>query len=220
MPHFRLLKRQRGNKLKTLGQWNGSRRTIAMAPRYILLKKEKEFNATFLHEMCHQAVGEIDKLPFHRHGPVWVKWMRKVGLPPVSCKSVDLLTEKERVVAETKKQNRAEAEAKEKRVSYPRVGQLAKWFEADKKIWHIGMIAAPNDKQGKYWAFAEKYFNGRWTCVPWVWLKELNQDDLRGIDEKVLSENAEQIRQMMQKNKEIRKKNREIKNRLRGIYGF
>lgn len=39
------------------------------------------FNVT-LHEMCHQAVSEIDrKEEKDSHGPRWAKWMRHCGLP-------------------------------------------------------------------------------------------------------------------------------------------
>ena len=47
-----------------------------------------KFHEVFLHEMCHQAVTDVDHsgvakaLPEGGHGPEWQAWMRKVGLEP------------------------------------------------------------------------------------------------------------------------------------------
>lgn len=45
----------------------------------------KFFIEVFLHEMCHQAVWTLDKVPVQAeggHGPEWKAWMVRVGLDP------------------------------------------------------------------------------------------------------------------------------------------
>lgn len=77
-----------GLSMRTRGLW----RHGGMPPRRELLITPRLFNArfdvfaeTFLHEMCHQAVSEINKVretSNKGHGPLWASWMRKVGLEP------------------------------------------------------------------------------------------------------------------------------------------
>ena len=66
-----------------------SRYRILVFTTLVLKAKWDKFHEVFLHEMCHQAVTDVD----HGgkavavgedggHGPVWQKWMIKVGLEP------------------------------------------------------------------------------------------------------------------------------------------
>lgn len=101
MPNIRLLKNVAGTSFRTRGYWNPSNRKLAVSPRLFNASQEF-FVETFLHEMCHQAVSEIDrKIEYENqsHGPLWASWMRKVGLNPLRFDPVGnatYMTDKER----------------------------------------------------------------------------------------------------------------------------
>ncbi len=82
------------DRMKTLGRWTPSRRLLEIGARHYFGLPEL-FVETFLHEMCHQAVSEIDKADEHAfdqgHGPKWKSWMLHVGLKP-SIKSYEAET--------------------------------------------------------------------------------------------------------------------------------
>ena len=74
------------DKMKTLGRWTPSRRLLEMNARHYFGAPEL-FTETFVHEMCHQAVSEIDQTEEaeHKgHGPKWRGWMIHVGLKPLA----------------------------------------------------------------------------------------------------------------------------------------
>jgi|SRR5471030_99772 len=81
---LRFMKNVRGTSLKTRGFWDGFYRELALSPR-LLNHTFAFFVEVLLHEMCHQAVSEIDKVTDHSeggHGHNWQAWMKKVGLNP------------------------------------------------------------------------------------------------------------------------------------------
>lgn len=53
--------------------------SIKLSP--YLMRDIELLKETLLHEMCHQAVIEIDRNTRDKHGPVWKKWARKCGIP-------------------------------------------------------------------------------------------------------------------------------------------
>lgn len=84
-PTFGFL-RDTGAKLKKRGMWRYGGdplvRQISISPRLFNARFDV-FAEIFLHEMCHQAVSEIDKTRERSnqgHGPLWAAWMRKCGL--------------------------------------------------------------------------------------------------------------------------------------------
>lgn len=82
-PNFRLFK-DTGPRLRKRGHWWARHRELAVAPR-LFNASFNVFVEIFLHEMCHQAVSEIDRVVEtvnKGHGPYWQAWMRKVGLNP------------------------------------------------------------------------------------------------------------------------------------------
>lgn len=77
--------------------WNFEIRGYWFSPNSFSIFKELGFLAVVLHEMCHQAVSDLDKIPFSFetvHGKEWKAWMRRVGLP-VHPTSVEYHFEKE-----------------------------------------------------------------------------------------------------------------------------
>lgn len=77
----------------TRGHWSPYKRQLMLAER-VLLAPFPVFNEIFLHEMCHQAVTDVDKsrdLENGGHGPLWTKWMRHVGLEPTRYDDKDTI---------------------------------------------------------------------------------------------------------------------------------
>lgn len=77
-----------GMKMRKRGLWRHGGiphvRELLITPRLFNARFDV-FAEIFLHEMCHQAVSEIDKVRERTnqgHGPKWAAWMRKVGLEP------------------------------------------------------------------------------------------------------------------------------------------
>lgn len=77
--------KDQGTKFKLRGVWKGGyKRELALSPR--LFNSPEEITLVILiHEMCHQAVTDIDKTVETRekgHGPLWQHHMLACGLTP------------------------------------------------------------------------------------------------------------------------------------------
>lgn len=84
-PNFRLLKDMGAQAMSLRGRWTASKRLLEVSPR-LYNASQNFFVEVVLHEMCHQAVSEIDgtrEAIAQGHGPAWERWMRKVGLNPL-----------------------------------------------------------------------------------------------------------------------------------------
>ena len=223
LPRFRLLKAQRGERLCRLGHWHPSLREIAMAPRLVSMKQEKKFNETFLHEMCHQAVSEIDKLRNHKHGPVWQAWMIKVGLAAnATCHDgrETLMTPQELAARSAKADARKTKEAEAKRMHYPEAGKLVKYFSDDKRGWVFGVVMGRNDKQGKTWQVDTGAVRG-WMRVPYGMLYELTTDEAHRFtaSKDMLVKNAAEKRGRAIALKQERRNNNLRRKVFRSLYG-
>ena len=74
--------RDTGPRFRRHGCWKPSVRKIGITRR-IFNSDAKHLDGLMLHEMCHQAVSELDRKTGEKpHGPEWSQWMRKVGLEP------------------------------------------------------------------------------------------------------------------------------------------
>lgn len=81
-PNIRFLKEQKTKSFRRRGHWHAKLRELAMSRR-VFNAGEVKFLEVFLHEMCHQAVTDVDKAidPNGGHGPRWTAWMQKCGIP-------------------------------------------------------------------------------------------------------------------------------------------
>jgi predicted SprT family Zn-dependent metalloprotease len=83
LPLIQLMK-DAGTTFKRRGEWYSGKRHMRFSPR--LFKSPFDIFAEIVgHEMCHQAVSEIDKVKETQnggHGPHWIAWMIRVGLNP------------------------------------------------------------------------------------------------------------------------------------------
>lgn len=84
-PKLGMMKKMAATKMRVRGRWWPSKRLLEVSPR-LYNAHQNFFVEIFLHEMCHEAVSELDKV-FSReeagHGPHWKAWMCKVGLNPL-----------------------------------------------------------------------------------------------------------------------------------------
>jgi len=94
MPHLMIDQLTPNRAFGTRGWWHAMTRRLAMDPR-IFNASQFFFTEIFLHEMCHQAVSEIDRVVDRTeagHGPNWKQWMVRVGLKPERFDLNDNLT--------------------------------------------------------------------------------------------------------------------------------
>ena len=83
-PKLALLKNVAASKLRLRGCWYPTQRRLCLSPR-LFNADIAFFTEIFLHECCHQAVTELDRVhdrTAQGHGVNWQTWMLKVGLNP------------------------------------------------------------------------------------------------------------------------------------------
>lgn len=104
MPRVRFFKEQKANSFRKRGHWSPRDREIALGRRLFNASEIHVLN-TFVHEMCHQAVTDIDRTidPNGGHGPNWIRWMKIAGIPPDRYDTTDqmeYMNEEERLKTE------------------------------------------------------------------------------------------------------------------------
>lgn len=169
VPQFRLLKNMGATSMRLRGRWWPRQHLLEIAPR-LFNAHIAFFVEVVLHEMCHQAVTEIDKADWDNsekgHGPHWKAWMRKVGLNPNRFDPQDnstYMTPEELGDHEAKKR---EQEVKKKILQNEitdrklvRVWRLEEKMPATVK-WnnqvYDGLIICPVNKAGSKWAFIKE----------------------------------------------------------------
>lgn len=74
---------------KYLAYWDQNFRDMNADPRMFKMRRPVLLCQALVHEMCHQAVTDIDHVMFVQtdpvrktHGREWMKWMMHCGLPP------------------------------------------------------------------------------------------------------------------------------------------
>lgn len=166
-PHLGLMKKVAALKMRVRGRWWPSKRLLEVSPR-LYNASQNFFVEIFLHEMCHEAVSELDKV-FSReeagHGSHWKAWMLKVGLNPLRFDPNDNTTymskreleEHERKVEEVKeKKEQVKQHISESgmvRMIYIRTPTIAtvNW---NHKLYH-GMIACATAMNNQRFAFID-----------------------------------------------------------------
>lgn len=84
-PDFNIMaKTEKAANFAVRGRWWASKRLLEMSVR-TFNATETIFCEVLIHEMCHQAVSEIDRTvdtENQGHGPKWKAWMHRVGQVP------------------------------------------------------------------------------------------------------------------------------------------
>jgi len=94
-PHLHLLKAVSVEKFRLRGQYSYGKRLMQISPNLFGSGKEPLVVTTIVHEMCHQAVYELDRIGGAAlkaeggHGPNWRRWMVNVGLTPARFSKYD-----------------------------------------------------------------------------------------------------------------------------------
>jgi hypothetical protein len=102
---FGLTKKVDASRMRTRAHWSPLDKMVRMSENLFNADWNK-FCEIFLHEMCHQAVHQIDNVyetAEAGHGPHWKAWMERVGLDPRRYdpeKNTTYMTEKERKATE------------------------------------------------------------------------------------------------------------------------
>ena len=72
-----------------LAYWDQNFRDLNVDPRLFAMRRPLLLCQALVHEMCHQAVTDIDQVTYVQtdpvrktHGRNWMMWMMKCGLPP------------------------------------------------------------------------------------------------------------------------------------------
>jgi hypothetical protein len=104
-------------RMRTRGYWRASTRELKIAPK-LFNAPLPVFVEIFLHECCHQAVSEIDRVVDNTeqgHGHYWKNWMRKVGLNPARYdhNNADIYLSEEEQVKVKEQREKAEENKKE-----------------------------------------------------------------------------------------------------------
>lgn len=74
---------------KYLAYWDQNFRDLNVDPRLFKMRRPVLLCQALVHEMCHQAVTDIDHVMFVQtdpvrktHGTHWIRWMQHCKLPP------------------------------------------------------------------------------------------------------------------------------------------
>ena len=223
MPHFQMLKVMRD--VKSLGSWTPNKRLLKISPRL--------FNATqahaitvIVHEMCHQAVSELDKVHSALegnggHGPRWNNWMRHCGLSPDRYNKDDastFLTEEEKDKRALLISNMELARSQRPRVQ-PRIDCPAMWHNPHDNTWHKGLIVCKFDLAGKRWSFIEKPSADRWSNVPQGLFFELDAEERQQFLTQEFKNASKSIREYHDSERRMKRIAREAKKNPYNQYG-
>lgn len=198
--------------VRSLGYWrhtrDGSLRELSVSPR--AFNSEEYVTLTLIvHEMCHQAVAEIDNV-YDRtaggHGPNWQAWMRHCGLEPNRYVGQDYLnhfrTEEERKEEARRVQNRQIAlqntTAKPLRVSELRENLPVQYYNSKSDTWFKGLLIGKHDVAGKFWCVLREP-KPEWAIVPNSILHELPTDNHAQYTSDLFLHYAEVIREHKRK---------------------
>ena len=98
-PRLAWLPKQPVSSIRKYGHWDKINKEICLSP--ILLNKIDALKNVLIHEMCHQAVTEINNAPIYvrkydrsyqgGHGEQWKQWMEACGRNPNRFVQIDEL---------------------------------------------------------------------------------------------------------------------------------
>jgi hypothetical protein len=210
---IRFLKKMSTGKMRQHGHWEPGRRVLAFNIR-VFNSTRGQLEKLILHEMCHQAVTDIDKVIDRTkggHGPNWVAWMRKVGLDPDRYVSkedhLNLLTEEERKekISEEQKDKNLKEEAKPARSVYK--GTCVKF--AYQGNWKLGRFVL-RKAGGKALI---KTFDGQWTVGSQLY--QCSPDEITKIRSLISEAELDGLKDFYKKELEKKRARKEMKKLYR-----
>lgn len=199
------------------GYWRVATRELMLSPR-LFNASQAQCITVIIHEQCHQAVSEIDKVydkTAGGHGPNWCAWMRHCGLSPSRYNHddrQDYMTEDEIAEHQAKLKKRREAEQKRQQIAIneermpiaPNNNQPAQYLDTNTDTWVKGLIACPNDQSRKRWAFVTEPFGTSYRIIPSEWFWSIPTEEHMLYMDKFYMEKAQKIRDHLQRKKDMR----------------
>ena len=215
-----------GPDVRRLGVYSGKFNRIGLNRRLVLAGEEK-FNEVLLHEMCHQATIQIDKVYKDHHGPTWASWMRKCKLPPnrLSTSPTNAYLTQSEIDAKQRKIKQREkllATVKAKQLQPYQLANMLPASYTDVKTNSIinGLIVCKHDQAGSRWAFMTGAYSDSWKIIPNTWFFELSPIESKQYLKSDWIEAAQRIIKHYESKREQRSTRSQYKKLSRSLYGF
>ena len=199
-----------GQYFRTRAHYRPSNNELSFNRRLFNASFDK-FCEIFVHEMCHQAVRQIDKYfgtngsKRDVHGAVWAKWMRHCGLDPERCDKsdqMDYMEEHEKKAILDIRSER-EKQLQDKVRINPKPKTIAQVYVQKDKVWIKGWIVCPDPKKAGRWAFVNKCEGTSYWSIPNDMFYELPHSDPDSAELRILewSRYATYMHDLIQTNK-------------------
>lgn len=200
LPKIRRLKRVAVTSFRLRGMWYPAQKIIAISPNLFGASEEYIVLGTLVHEMCHQAVTDIDKVwnePNKGHGPNWERWMHHCRLDPIRYSQYDneaFFDDKTKKVEKDRKDvAQQDVEDREKRLIEAPGGKLlplqlqtgvfAKFYLPKTSSWCKGVLVCPENKKALRWVFIYLRPDEQIgiTEVPSTWFARLTPQEINSL---------------------------------------
>lgn len=177
-PHIGFLRGVDINNMRKRAHWSSRKRALEFHPA-LIHGTFASFIETFVHEMCHQAVTDINRTVEHEqkgHGPLWSGWMRRCGLLPLRFDDKPNSFYKSEKIIQTEQKKEHELKSYEDEIERthhrPDFHQLEPGLavlapDSDRNLKYFpGVLITNQDKYGYRWAVLHTPSTRRLTWVP------------------------------------------------------
>lgn len=221
-PNVYLMKMQKTHNFRGRGIWKPSRRELGISPRLFIAGESHVLN-TFIHEMCHQAVTDIDRVNDRTeggHGPNWVAWMRKAGIPPARYDMTDAteyMDDHEKALKEKRDAAKQNAFDGKKQIYSFGKGTIGQFYSARDMKWVKGVVAGFTATKCH---FVDDPYSSRWITLPNKGAGWIYQLDDKKEEEKFKGPQWDRAIQLVNESNQIRSDRRASRrNARRGLWG-
>lgn len=223
------LSKDMGDSFRRRGAWFPTRGQIAISPR-LFNGKEFQVLTTMVHEMCHQAVTQLDKISDRSnggHGFAWEAWMRKCGLTPSRYSKYDNESfmeqhekEEHKLMQLRKEKAALDTSAKQMRHSSLYPGESAQYFDAKLNKWMKGAIACKHDLAGKRMAFIRDPLSSSFGIIPSTWLYQVDEQERNTYQTDSWKNAVKRTAEYYDSKRNNRSARRNSRQNMRSIFGF
>jgi predicted SprT family Zn-dependent metalloprotease len=232
VPTFRYLK-DMGTGFGVRAHYRPSANQLSFSRR-LFNADYNDFINVFQHEMCHQAVHQIDVPKGFQyrvngkkrdvHGENWQAWMRHCKLSPRRCDMNDntvYMDEKEKKAHIEKKEAVKKAQAERQPLGWGFLeDKVACFFNEKTKTWINGIVVCKHDNAGKRWVFADVYYGTHYWMIPPNNLFSIDPKDQEEMSKPHWLEHSRELRDMIQGNKQQKQQVKQLRKLARSRWGF
>lgn len=213
------------SSMRRRAAWFPSKRVISVHPRLFNAPEDK-VHEIFVHEMCHQAVTDIDRVNDNSnggHGPNWASWMVRCGLSPTRFDThgnSHYMDEAEKEAHQQRQERKAEDTHKIKQTTQrPFVwnGQMAAVCYTDGNGIVYGLAACPSDKKEGRIAVVINPHKGNFMKIPTSWLFVVPEDDVNYI--RVTGPSFREMAEKVQNHFAYKDRARDMRRAMRSFFG-